>query len=278
MFLSIRGMRICQPLLAAYRLAPLAFCLAEQYLPIMTSLTADEFQMLRERLRGANPRVVLREAYAAFPDLAIAFSGAEDVVLIDLACRIVEQPRVFTLDTGRLHAQTHAFLEKVREHYGITIEVLYPDAEALSALVSRKGLYSFYRDGHQECCGIRKVGPLRRYLAGVDAWVTGQRRDQNEDTRGELETVEFDEAFSGPEHRLIKFNPLANWTAAQVWDHIEAFEVPFNPLHLQGYRSIGCEPCTRPVLPHQQEREGRWWWEDAAKKECGLHAGNLKRG
>ncbi|HEB78262.1 MAG TPA: phosphoadenylyl-sulfate reductase, partial [Methylothermaceae bacterium] len=150
-------------------------------------------------------------------------------------------------------------------------DILSPDAEALRELVSRKGLFSFYRDGHQECCGIRKVAPLKRKLATLDAWITGQRRDQNPDTRQSLVEVELDTAFSGRHGRLIKFNPLANWTSVQVWDHIEAFEVPYNELHRHGFRSIGCEPCTRPTLPHQPEREGRWWWEDSVKKECGIH-------
>ncbi|MGZ8245730.1 phosphoadenylyl-sulfate reductase, partial [Methylomagnum sp.] len=138
-------------------------------------------------------------------------------------------------------------------------------------------LFSFFVDGHQECCGIRKVEPLRRKLATLDAWLTGQRRDQNA-TRAELAEVEIDPAFSTPEHQLVKFNPLANWSSAQVWDYIEAHDVPHNELHWRGFVSIGCEPCTRPILPNQHEREGRWWWEGAGKKECGLHAGNLKAG
>ncbi|MBS4052660.1 MAG: phosphoadenylyl-sulfate reductase, partial [Methylomonas sp.] len=129
---------------------------------------------------------------------------------------------------------------------------------------------------HTECCGIRKVEPLRRKLATLDAWITGQRKDQSLDTRGDIPEVQLDTAFSGPGKQLIKFNPLLNWSSAQVWDYIEAYQVPYNPLHGQGYVSIGCEPCTRPILPNQHERAGRWWWEDAAKKECGLHADNIK--
>ena len=154
------------------------------------------------------------------------------------------------------------------------MDLLTPPSQELEQLVKTKGLFSFYRDGHTECCGIRKVAPLRKRLATLDAWVTGQRRDQNP-TRLELAEVELDGAFSLPGKPLYKFNPLANWTSAQVWDYIEAFDVPYNELHGKGYVSIGCEPCTRPVLPNQHERSGRWWWEDAAKKECGLHAGNL---
>ncbi len=222
-------------------------------------------------LAGKKPRAILKTAFEHFDHIAIAFSGAEDVVLIDIACQLRERVQVFTLDTGRLHPETYRFIEQVRERYPIDLDILSPDAEALRELVSRKGLFSFYRDGHQECCGIRKVAPLKRKLATLDAWITGQRRDQNPDTRQSLVEVELDTAFSGRHGRLIKFNPLANWTSVQVWDHIEAFEVPYNELHRHGFRSIGCEPCTRPTLPHQPEREGRWWWEDSVKKECGIH-------
>ncbi len=222
-------------------------------------------------LAGKKPRVILQTALEHFENIAIAFSGAEDVVLIDMACKLREGIQVFTLDTGRLHPETYRFIERVRERYPIKLDVLYPNAEEVRNLVQRKGLFSFYRDGHQECCQIRKVAPLRRKLATLDAWISGQRRDQNPDTRQNLVEVELDKAFQGRSGQLFKFNPLANWTSAQVWDYIEAFEVPFNELHRHGFRSIGCEPCTRPVLPHQHEREGRWWWEEAAKKECGIH-------
>ncbi len=222
-------------------------------------------------LAGKKPRAILKAALAEFPHIAIAFSGAEDVVLIDMACKLREDIRVFTLDTGRLHPETYRFIEKVKQHYPIQLDILYPDASAVSRLVSDKGLFSFYRDGHHECCAIRKVEPLRRKLATLDAWITGQRRDQNPDTRQSLPEVESDHAFPGRTGRLIKFNPLANWNSAQIWDYIEAFDVPYNELHRQGFRSIGCEPCTRPTLPHQHEREGRWWWETANKKECGIH-------
>jgi phosphoadenosine phosphosulfate reductase len=139
-----------------------------------------------------------------------------------------------------------------------------------------KGLFSFYEDGHHECCSIRKVEPLKRKLAQVDAWMTGQRRDQSLDTRQNIPEIQRDTTFSTPEHPLIKFNPLLNWTSAQVWDYIEAYQVPYNELHQKGFISIGCEPCTRAVLPNQHERTGRWWWESSAKKECGLHAGNFE--
>jgi len=205
-------------------------------------------------------------------DAWISFSGAEDVVLIDLALQVNPNVKVFSLDTGRLHPETYEFIEQVRKHYDIEIELLSPDAEKLQALVKDKGLFSFYEDGHQECCGIRKVQPLRKKLGSIGAWITGQRRDQSLDTRAEVPLVQYDKAFSTEEHSLLKANPLANWTSEEVWGYIRANEIPYNKLHEQGYISIGCQPCTRPVLPNQHERGGRWWWEEATEKECGLHA------
>lgn len=230
---------------------------------------------LHTELAGKNPRAILKAALAQFDSIAISFSGAEDVVLIDLALGIRKDIQVFCLDTGRLHPQTYQFIEQVRKHYSIQIELLTPNCELLDAFVKEKGLFSFYENGHSECCGIRKVEPLRRKLVSVDAWITGQRKDQSLDTRANIPEVQIDSSFSTPEHTLVKFNPLLNWTSAQVWDYIEAYKVPYNSLHKQGFISIGCEPCTRSVLPNQHERTGRWWWEDSAKKECGLHATNV---
>ncbi len=232
---------------------------------------------LSTQLAGKNPRVILKAALEKFEHIAISFSGAEDVVLIDLALAIRKDIPVFCLDTGRLHPETYRFIEQVRKHYGIDIDILSPNRELLDTFVKDKGLFSFYEDGHSECCGIRKVEPLRRKLATVDAWITGQRKDQSVDTRQDIPEVQQDSAFSTPSHTLIKFNPLLNWSSAQVWDYIEAYQVPYNSLHQEGFVSIGCEPCTRAILPNQHERVGRWWWEESTKKECGLHAGNVTK-
>lgn len=240
-------------------------------------MTAFDLDSLQHDLQAKNPRTILKSALASFDNIAISFSGAEDVVLIDMAVQIKPDIQVFSLDTGRLHPETYQFIERVRKHYGICIELLSPDRDSLENFVKEKGLFSFYEEGHQPCCGIRKVEPLKRKLSQLDAWITGQRKDQNQDTRGDIPEVQLDNAFSAPDKSLIKFNPLLNWSSAQVWDYIEAYQVPFNSLHQHGFVSIGCEPCTRPVLPNQHERAGRWWWEDAAKKECGLHSGNLKK-
>jgi phosphoadenosine phosphosulfate reductase len=233
--------------------------------------SADSLKELQSELVGKNPRFILKKALSLCENIAISFSGAEDVVLIDMALSIRKEIPVFTLDTGRLHPETYRFIEKVRKHYQIDIELLTPDRHVLDAFVKRKGLFSFYEDGHQECCGIRKVEPLRRKLGQVDAWITGQRRDQSVDTRQDLLEVDIDTVFSTPDHALVKFNPLLNWKSVQVWDYIESNQVPFNALHERGYISIGCEPCTRAILPNEHERAGRWWWEESTKKECGLH-------
>ncbi len=240
------------------------------------SITKDNVQQLATEYNAKSPQDILRLALESFDNIAISFSGAEDVVLIDMAARIRSDIQVFSLDTGRLHAETYRYLERVRNHYNIHIDVQFPDQQAVQDLVREKGLYSFYEDGHKECCGVRKVVPLRNKLASLDAWITGQRKDQSPGTRAAIDVVEFDRAFSSDGHDLYKFNPLADWSSAQVWEYIRANDVPYNELHAQGFISIGCEPCTRSVLPNQHEREGRWWWEDETIKECGLHAGNVE--
>lgn len=237
--------------------------------------TSSAIAAWQDELAEKTPLAIVRAALTAYPQLAISFSGAEDVVLIELARQTGLPFQVFTLDTGRLHPETLTYLETVRQHFQLSLTVLSPEASAVEQLVREKGLFSFYQDNHQECCGIRKVAPLKRHLAQQRAWMTGQRRDQSPGTRQAIPVVQEDPAFTGIDGQpLIKFNPLANWTSAEVWSFIRMLELPYNPLHAQGYISLGCAPCTRPVLPGQHEREGRWWWEEATQKECGLHAGN----
>ncbi|MBV1876089.1 MAG: phosphoadenylyl-sulfate reductase [Pseudomonadales bacterium] len=220
------------------------------------------------------PQDIVKLALDSHDNIAISFSGAEDVVLIDIACNLAEDVRVFSLDTGRLHPETYQYIEKVRDYYGIEIELLSPNSQDLNQFVKQKGLYSFYADGHQECCAVRKIAPLRQHLADLDAWITGQRKDQSP-TRSDVPQQQKDTAFSTTAHTVTKYNPLANWSAAQVWQYIRENDVPYNKLHDQGYNSIGCEPCTRAISPHQHERAGRWWWEESTKKECGLHMINV---
>ena len=248
---------------------------ASQATVLLDGLDREEAVRIAAQLANGEPQETLRHLLTRFgSDCAIAFSGAEDVVLIDMAAHSGLPFSVFCLDTGRLHAETYRFIEKVRVHYGIEIELCSPQPQALQAFVRKKGLFSFYEDGHSECCGIRKVEALKRSLTQYRAWVTGQRRDQSPDTRAAVPVLQIDEGNAGKAGAgvLLKANPLANWSSSRVWSYIRDNSVPYNTLHERGYVSVGCEPCTRPVLPGQHERAGRWWWEEATKKECGLHA------
>jgi adenylyl-sulfate reductase (glutathione) len=229
-----------------------------------------------------SPLEIMDHALTHFgKDVAIAFSGAEDVALIEYAHLTGKPYRVFSLDTGRLNPETYELFDAVEKRYGIKIEYTFPDTQECVDLVREKGMFSFYEDGHQECCRVRKVKPLRKQLKTLKAWITGQRKDQSPGTRMAVPVVEVDPVFEGLDGgagSLVKYNPLSNATSAEVWNFLRAMGVPTNKLHECGYVSIGCAPCTRPVLPNQPEREGRWWWEDAAAKECGLHSGNIKGG
>ncbi|MBA0595251.1 5'-adenylylsulfate reductase 2, chloroplastic isoform X1 [Gossypium raimondii] len=247
---------------------------------VSEKVEVEDFEQLAKELNNASPLEIMDKALEKFGnDIAIAFSGAEDVALIEYA-KLTGRPfRVFSLDTGRLNPETYRFFDEVEKHYGIRIEYMFPDAVEVQALVRSKGLFSFYEDGHQECCRVRKVRPLRRALKGLRAWITGQRKDQSPGTRSEVPVVQVDPVFEGLDGgygSLLKWNPVANVDGKDIWNFLRAMNVPVNSLHAQGFVSIGCEPCTRPVLPGQHEREGRWWWEDAKAKECGLHKGNLK--
>ncbi len=240
------------------------------------SARAEDLEAAAHALADRHPSEILRwglERWGA--SLGIAFSGAEDVVLVHMASELGLPFSVFCLDTGRLHAETYRFIDEVRKRYRIDVTLMSPEAEAVQALVKKKGLFSFYDDGHEECCGIRKVEPLKRALSVLRAWATGQRRDQSPATRGAIAVVERDRTFLGAEGPLVKLNPLANWTSGQTWQYIRENGIPFNPLHERGFISIGCEPCTRATLPGEHERAGRWWWEDTTKRECGLHIGNV---
>ena len=202
------------------------------------------------------------------PNIALASSfGAEDVVLIDLLAEIAPV-RIFTLDTGRLPQETYDVWDKLRKKYGIVIEVFAPDATALEDFSAAEGPNAFYSSIalRKECCRIRKILPLRRALSQLDAWICGLRREQSV-TRAAVEKVELD-AGNG---NIVKINPLASWDEARVWEYIRANDVPYNPLHDQGFPSIGCAPCTRAVADGEDWRAGRWWWELPEHRECGLH-------
>jgi phosphoadenosine phosphosulfate reductase len=229
-----------------------------------------ELDDARRALSAASAEEVLAWAAGRFGDRAAVASsfGVEDVVLVDLASRAAPRLRIFTLDTGRLPPETYETMEAVRERYGIAIETWFPDRAAVERLEREKGFFSFRRGvaERKECCAIRKVEPLARALAGRSAWVTGLRREQSV-TRAAVDVVEIDAANGG----ILKLNPLASWTEAQVWEYAREHRVPVNALHARGYPSIGCAPCTRAVLPGEDVRAGRWWWESPEHKECGLH-------
>jgi phosphoadenosine phosphosulfate reductase len=234
-------------------------------------VTPEDVEVAVRELTGAPPQRILEWALARLGrDLAIAFSGAEDVALIDMAVKSGKPFSVFCLDTGRLHAETYRFIDRVRKHYGVEIEVVFPNAVSVENLVRKKGLFSFYDDGHAECCGIRKVEPLRRVLARYAGWATGQRRDQSP-TRADVPAVAWDKSHKPG--GMLKVNPLAAFSQSEVWSYIRDNDVPYNELHEKGFISIGCEPCTRVTRPGEHERAGRWWWEEATQRECGLHKG-----
>ncbi|XP_073146305.1 5'-adenylylsulfate reductase 3, chloroplastic-like [Henckelia pumila] len=247
---------------------------------LVEKIEVEDYEILSKELENASPLEIMDKALEKFGnDIAIAFSGAEDVALIEYASLTGRPFRVFSLDTGRLNPETYKFFDEVEKRYNVRIEYMFPDASEVEDLVRNKGLFSFYEDGHQECCRVRKVKPLRKALKGLRAWITGQRKDQSPGTRSEVPVVQVDPVFEGLDGgigSLVKWNPVANVKGNDVWSFLRAMNVPVNSLHAKGYTSIGCEPCTRAVLPGQHEREGRWWWEDAKAKECGLHKGNIK--
>ncbi len=191
--------------------------------------------------------------------------GAEDMVITDLLQRFGVQSGIFVLDTGMLHPETLALLERLQAHYGREIDVFRPDAKAAAAFVAENGEEAMYRslDLRKHCCHIRKMEPLDRALAGKRGWITGLRREQS-GARAEVEPVEVQPGRA-------KVNPLAQWTWGDVWHYIATHQVPYNPLHDQFYPSIGCAPCTRAVTLGEDPRSGRWWWEQEGAKECGLH-------
>lgn len=233
-------------------------------------LSFREISSLNERFEGASAEDVVHWGLQTFGERLVVASSfsAEDIVLIDLAVSIHPGVRVFTLDTGRLHEETYETIEAVRRHFGVNVEVLFPDREAVEELVRENGPNSFYASiaDRKECCHIRKVVPLRRFLRHADAWVTGMRKEQST-TRSELRMVEMDMLNGG----LVKLNPLADWSRDDVWEVVRAKGLPYNPLHDQGYPSIGCAPCTRAIADGEDERAGRWWWEEPDGRECGLH-------
>lgn len=229
----------------------------------------DIVNKLNERFIGKEPEEVLSyflEAYRGHIALASSLS-IEDQVLTAMICRIRPETRIFTLDTGRLFPETYSLIERTNMTYGIKIQLFFPDYKQVEKMVAEHWVNLFYENVEKRrlCCHIRKLEPLKRAFDGLKVWICGLRHEQSV-TRTDIRMVEWDEP-----HRLLKLNPLINWTEKQVWDYIHGHGVPYNKLHDQGFPSIGCQPCTRAVKPGEDIRAGRWWWENPLHKECGLH-------
>ena len=234
------------------------------------AVSREEVARVANEAEDWTPEEVLRWALDRFhPRIAFASSfGVEDVAVIHMLAEVRKEARVFTLDTGRLPAETYDVMERIRERYQTNLEVHFPEREAVEDLQREKGFFSF-RQGvaeRKECCGIRKVEPLNRALGTLDAWITGLRREQAV-TRTALPIVEIDESHGG----IVKVNPIATWTETKTWSFVRSNGIPYNRLHDQGYPSLGCAPCTRAIKPGEDVRAGRWWWENPETKECGLH-------
>ena len=233
--------------------------------------TSMHIEKLADEFESKNAQEVLKWAFDTFgTKIALASSfGAEDVAIIDMMAKIDKnRARVFTLDTGRLNQETYDVMDAIRIRYGMPIEVYFPDQKEVEDMVRARGMNLMYEsvENRKLCCEIRKVHPLNRALSSLDGWITGLRRDQVL-TRAMTKKIEVDSDHGG----IVKVNPLADWTSDMVWDYIRKNNVPYNKLHDMGFPSIGCEPCTRAIMPGEDPRAGRWWWEDAAQKECGLH-------
>jgi phosphoadenosine phosphosulfate reductase len=232
--------------------------------------TSERIIQLSQKTAGLSPEQVLKVAYEEFgPKVNFATSlGEEDQVLTDMIAKHAPRIGVFTLDTGRLFQETYDLLAKDQKKYHqVSFKVYYPDTTALEDMVKSHGINLFYEsvDNRKLCCGVRKVEPLRRALSNVDAWITGLRRSQSL-TRTDAQVFEWDAA-----NNKIKINPLIDWSLEQVRDYIKQNNVDVNPLHAQGFVSIGCAPCTRAIKEGEDIRAGRWWWEQPEQKECGLH-------
>ncbi|MCZ7617771.1 MAG: phosphoadenylyl-sulfate reductase [Myxococcota bacterium] len=255
--------------------------LLEDEAPVARGLSASVLAEVESgRLESLDATALLHWALARFHPrlvLSCSFGAPEGLVLLDSMLRIEPSSRVFLLDTGRLPQATHDLVDRVRERYGVQVEVVLPDAHAVQDMVRRHGQNLFYEsvEHRRWCCRLRKVEPMRRYFAeaGIDAWVAGLRREQGV-TRRDAPKVEIDVAHGG----RIKINPLADWSEEQVWTYVREHNVPVNRLHREGYPSVGCDPCSRAIQPGDDIRAGRWWWESAATRECGIHVGEEKDG
>lgn len=236
-------------------------------------VTLDDLEVgeLAVRYDDRDPEDLLEWAFDRFgPERFALVSSfqAEASVLIDMAWHINPKVRVITVDTGRMPQEQYDVIDAVRQKYGIQVEVLFPEASAVEAMTRKHGVNLFYESVPQRllCCQVRKVLPLNRALKGLECWGTGLRRDQWA-TRANLKKIELDHDHGG----IVKLIPLADWTHEDVWSYIREYDLPVHHLYAKGYTSISCSPCTRPVPEGMDPRSGRWWWEENAPKECGMH-------
>jgi phosphoadenosine phosphosulfate reductase len=224
---------------------------------------------LIQELRGADPETVLRLSTEFFADKLVFASalGAEDQVITDMIWRNGLKIPIVTLDTARWFNETYQLLAETEQQYGIKLQLYFPEYTAVETMIKEKGINLFLEsiENRKRCCRVRKIEPLQRALAGYSSWICGLRREQAV-TRNEIEVVEWDAA-----HEMVKINPLAAWSEADVWEYIGKYSVPYNKLHDHGFPSIGCACCTRAVKRTEDVRAGRWWWETPEQKECGLH-------
>ena len=232
-------------------------------------MNKEKVEQISKLLSGKPALDVLRWFLTEF-DGKVAFStslGAEDQVIACMIASIDTSADIFTLDTGRLFPESYDLIDLTAKKYGLNIRVMFPQADKVEQMVNSGGINLFYEsiENRKQCCHIRKIEPLKRAFMGLDAWICGLRHEQSI-TRKDIQLVEWDEA-----NGLIKVNPLIEWSEKQVWDYIQANHIPYNKLHDQGFPSIGCQPCTRAILPGEDVRAGRWWWENPESRECGLH-------
>lgn len=244
--------------------------MAQKLTPVQLEKLADEFE-------NKSAQEVLKWALDTFETrVALASSfGAEDVAVIDMMVKVDKnRTRVFTLETGRLNQETYDVMDAIRARYGIQIEAFFPDQKEVEDMIRSKGMNLMYEsvENRKLCCEIRKVHSLNRALSNLDGWITGLRKDQVA-TRSTTKKIEIDAVHGG----ILKLNPIADWSSDMIWDYIRKNNIPYNALHDKGFPSIGCEPCTRAVQPGEDPRAGRWWWENAAAKECGLHFDPTKK-
>ncbi len=230
----------------------------------------EDVKSLNREFERSSPQDILAWASENL-DSSVALATSfqvQGMVLVDMFAKTDPEARVFTLDTGRLHSHTYDAMEKTREKYNINIEVLFPDTAEVEEMVTSHGVNLFYKsvENRRLCCQVRKTNPLNGFLKTLDAWITSIRADQTQQ-RADSSKFEIDYLHG----KMLKINPILDWTTDEVWDYVRKNDVPYNKLHDMGYTSIGCAPCTRAIEEGEDPRAGRWWWEQDSDKECGIH-------